>query len=128
MGKSTLIDMLCDALEVYIHPYEGWSDSFSDTVDLVVMDDYHGEIKVSELNRFVDGSRTKLPRRNRTPLLKVVNTPVIVCANQDISGTYPNADRVRVEALQTRFIEIPLERGESNQFISQIKINKPETQ
>ncbi len=125
IGKSTLVDMLCERLNVYIHPYEDWYDLYDDSIDLIVLDDFHGEIRISFLNRLTDGSRVSLRRRGRTPILKKINVPVVVFANRTIADTYHLTDPIGVQALQSRFLEILCESGEPSlegRYISQIEI------
>ncbi len=124
VGKSSFVLLLEKHLSVYVHAYESWYDDLTNLFDIMILDDYGGELKPALLNRLVDGSTVMLPRRGRRPFRKHRNIPVIVLSNRSIQDTYPNADQVGVVALQTRFLELPVETGEKGQYISQIKINE----
>lgn len=122
LGKSTLVDLLCEHLNVYVHPYEDWYDAYDGSIELIVLDDFHGEIKLSMLNRLVDGSRVMLKRRGRRPLLKTLNIPVLVLSNRSIRDTYCNVDTIGVSAVESRFLELNLNPTEG--YISSIIIDK----
>lgn len=85
MGKTSLIMMLEKAydLSVYYWPKEEvWWDAYSDgAYDLIVLDEFHSQKTITQLNPILSGDPTPLSRRCSAPLTKRDNLPVIILSN-----------------------------------------------
>jgi len=85
MGKTSLIMMLEEAydLQVYYWPKEEvWWDAYSDgAYDLIVLDEFHSQKTITQLNPILSGDPTPLSRRCSAPLVKRDNLPVIIMSN-----------------------------------------------
>jgi len=85
MGKTSLIMMLEKAydLSVYYWPKEEvWWDAYSDgAYDLIVLDEFHSQKTITQLNPILSGDPTPLSRRCSAPLVKRDNLPVIILSN-----------------------------------------------
>jgi len=85
MGKTSLIMMLEKAydLSVYYWPKEEvWWDAYSDgAYDLIVLDEFHSQKTITQLNPILSGDPTPLSRRCSAPLTKRDNLPVIIMSN-----------------------------------------------
>jgi len=85
MGKTSLIMMLEKEfkLSVYYWPKEEvWWDAYSDgAYDLIVLDEFHSQKTITQLNPILSGDPTPLSRRCSAPLTKRDNLPVIIMSN-----------------------------------------------
>lgn len=85
MGKTSLIMMIEAAfdLSVYYWPKEEvWWDAYSDgAYDLIVLDEFHSQKTITQLNPILSGDPTPLSRRCSAPLTKRDNLPVIIMSN-----------------------------------------------
>jgi len=112
-GKTNLLLHLLEHFNGYCIPYDAeWCDGYTDDYDFAYADEFHGQRKITWLNQFVEGCPMPLRQRNSRPYIKKKNLPVIICANASIRDTYKNADEVRVEACEYRFLEVCTCHGE----------------
>jgi len=85
MGKTSLVMMLEKEfdLSVYYWPKEElWWDAYSDgAYDLIVLDEFHSQKTITQLNPVLSGDPTPLSRRCAAPLTKRDNLPVIIMSN-----------------------------------------------
>jgi len=85
MGKTSLIMMMEKEfkLSVYYWPKEEvWWDAYSDgAYDLIVLDEFHSQKTITQLNPILSGDPTPLSRRCSAPLTKRDNLPVIIMSN-----------------------------------------------
>lgn len=85
MGKTSLIMMLEKAygLSVYYWPKEEvWWDAYSDgAYDVIVLDEFHSQKTITQLNPILSGDPVPLSRRCSAPLTKRDNLPVIILSN-----------------------------------------------
>ncbi len=108
-GKSTFSVALQTRVATYCLPKE---DDYLTTFecklfDLIICDDFKGEIPIQRLNSFVDGTPCPYKRKYATGL-KLRNLPVIFIGNNSIRNAYPTASSHEVNTLQSRFIEVEL--------------------
>jgi len=70
-------------LQVYYWPKEEvWWDAYSDgAYDLIVLDEFHSQKTITQLNPILSGDPTPLSRRCSAPLTKRDNLPVIIMSN-----------------------------------------------
>jgi len=70
-------------LSVYYWPKEEvWWDAYSDgAYDLIVLDEFHSQKTITQLNPILSGDPTPLSRRCSAPLTKRDNLPVIIMSN-----------------------------------------------
>ena len=112
LGKTSLLMLLAKSFRVFWTPmdedfYDGYSDN---DYDLIVMDEFKAQKKITWLNGFVQGSPHKM-RIKGGQVTKAKNLPVIVTSNYSLAGCYHHAavdGSVALEALQRRFEEIEL--------------------
>jgi len=85
MGKTSMVMMLEKEfkLQVYYWPKEEvWWDAYSDgAYDLIVLDEFHSQKTITQLNPILSGDPTPLSRRCSAPLTKRDNLPVIIMSN-----------------------------------------------
>lgn len=112
LGKTSLLILLAKFFRIFWTPmdedfYDGYSDK---DYDLIVMDEFKAQKKITWLNGFVQGSPHKL-RIKGGQIMKRKNLPVIVTSNYRIAGCYYKAAElgsVALAALQRRFEEVEL--------------------
>jgi len=97
-------------LSVYYWPKEEiWWDAYADgAYDLIVLDEFHSQKTITQLNPILSGDPTPLSRRCSAPLTKRDNLPVIIMSNyipeecfSKVAANAPNKlqpllDRVKV--------------------------------
>ncbi len=112
LGKTSLLMLLAKFFRIFWTPmdedfYDGYSDK---DYDLIVMDEFKAQKKITWLNGFVQGSPHKL-RIKGGQIMKRKNLPVIVTSNYSIAGCYHKAAElgsVALTALERRFEEVEL--------------------
>jgi len=91
-GKTTLVMMLEDAfkLSIYYWPKEeAWMDGYSDgAYDLILLDEYRAQKRITELNSVLSGDPIPLPRRGTHPIVKRDLLPVMILSNFDPQSAY----------------------------------------
>lgn len=93
-GKSSLISCLEKSFKTFKPSYEiHWWDNFDDTIELIVFDEFKGQVKCTFMNQILDGQTMIIPRRGGD-FTKTINIPVIVCSNYAPSTIYNNTDSV----------------------------------
>ena len=84
-GKTTMISNLETwfKLRVYWWPRdEAWWDGYEDgAYDLIVLDEFKSQKKITELNPILSGDTVPLSRRRAPPYVKRENLPVIILSN-----------------------------------------------
>ena len=84
-GKTTLIRNLETwySLRVYYWPKdETWWDAYEDgAYDLIVLDEFKSQKKITDLNPILSGDPIPLSRRSAPPLVKRDNLPVMILSN-----------------------------------------------
>ncbi len=106
MGKTSLIEKLSDYLDIYYLPAEDYYDTYLDnSYDLVVMDEFKGQKRVSFLNQFLQGSTMPLPKKG-SQYVKCQNLPCIFLSNYSLRNAYKNIDYTSTCAFESRFQEI----------------------
>jgi len=110
IGKTTIIIRLIEAgFRGYHLPYNGHWDEWSDSsFDFAYADEFNGQIKITEMNNFLDGSPMSLPCRyhNRK---KNKNVPVFILSNRPLDDQYKNIPVEIRTALASRLSVIHLE-------------------
>lgn len=104
-GKSLLARKLTEMLPVFMFPYENWSDSYTDAVELIIFDEVTpGRIvDVPRFLQWTSGDVMDLPQRNRPPFRKQYNPPCIVFSNYHPVNCFQNLRMESLEALTSRF-------------------------
>jgi len=112
-GKTSMILMLEEAygLSIYYWPKdEKWWDGYDDNAyDFIVLDEYKAQKKITELNPVLSGDPVPVSRRNRPPIVKRDNLPVIVLSNFTPSECYHKASPSSLAPLLDRLtiVELP---------------------
>ncbi|QMW68858.1 replication-associated protein [Crucivirus-392] len=103
IGKTTLMNRLCELVRVYVMPYDGnWLDSFDESYDVVVFDEFKANYTVQFLNRFIEGSVCPVSRRGIPPFMKKKNIPMIFLSNYSLSECYSKMSDVKLDTLMNR--------------------------
>ncbi len=106
IGKTSLIEQLSEYLDIYYLPAEDFYDTYlDDSYDLVVMDEFKGQKRVSFLNQFLQGSTMPLPKKG-SQYVKCQNLPCIFLSNYSMRNAYKNIDYTSTCAFESRFEEI----------------------
>ncbi len=112
-GKTSMMRWLEQYVRIYDIPPNNWDDMYDDDgYDLAFYDEFKGSKTITYMNRFTQGGRCPLLRRNVPVYIKQNNIPVIILSNLDIVGSYPNTKEVVLEALESRFLQVELKEGE----------------
>lgn len=83
-----------------------WWDNFDDSFDLIVFDEFKGQIKCTLMNQVLDGQTMIIPRRHGD-FHKTRNIPVIICSNYPPESIYIHTDSV--EAFIARLYVVNVE-------------------
>lgn len=104
--KTTLVNTLTRYCRIYYMPaHEEFYDFYSDDdYDLIVLDEFCGNKKLTFLNAFIQGSPMNVPKKG-AQYMKIKNLPVIFLSNFTLDECYKNAD---TGPLRIRLKEIPL--------------------
>lgn len=110
LGKTSLIGWLSKFLSVYQFPMEEeFYDQYSDDYDLVVMDEFKGQKKITFLNEFLQGSTMSI-RKKGSQGLKNKNIPVIILSNLTLETCYRKANEDgRLDALRARLLIVEVD-------------------
>jgi len=83
--------------------FDKWFDRYDDDAyDLLVLDEFKGQLPVQLLNEWLDGSVFQVPRRSAPPYEKRKNLPMVVCSNWDPYGCYNNCTEDNLKPLVAR--------------------------
>ncbi len=116
-GKTSMLRWLEDYVTIYDIPQDKWDDSFTNgEYDLAIFDEFRGAKTIGHMNRFVQGGRCPLLRRNLPVYTKMDNLPVIILDNYSIKGCYPKTGNTSLEAIQSRFLEVEVMEGDFIDF------------
>jgi len=104
LGKTTLMRSLERYFRIYWMPkFDKWFDRYDDDAyDLLVLDEFKGQLPLQMLNEWLDGSTFQVPRRSAPPYEKRKNLPMIVCSNWDPYGCYNNCTEDNIKPLCAR--------------------------
>ena len=110
IGKTSIINRMLDAgLRGFHLPYNGhWEDWFDNSYDFAFADEFHGQVKITELNKFLEGAVMHLPCRFQNKM-KCKNILTIILSNvspEEQYMTVPNSIRT---AFLDRLIVLHLE-------------------
>lgn len=92
-GKTTLVENLAAAgVRVFFFPYERdgmWVEGYADNkYDVIVFDEFDGQVPLTFMNSFIDGSTKYIPQRHGG-VWKSHNIAVIVLSNRVPEDYYP---------------------------------------
>ncbi len=109
-GKTSLMKMLSEYVNIYWVPmFEDFDDDYeNDIYDLVVMDEFKGQRKLTWMNQFTQGGPMKLKRKG-SQYLKEDNPPVIVLSNYPLEQCYKNVEDFHLDPFRARFQFVTLE-------------------
>lgn len=124
-GKTTMISNLEEwfKLRVYYWPKdEHWWDAYEDgAYDLIVLDEFRSQKKITELNPILSGDPIPLSRRRSPPLVKRDNLPVMILSNFSPEECYHKCSAQQLAPLLDRleFVEVDhfvrIEKKEDNE-------------
>jgi hypothetical protein len=107
IGKSHLVNQLKAFFKVGIAPIDGTNNypTYHDQLDIFVLDEFNGQIPITQLNKFLDGDEMQLNVKN-SHTLKTKNVFIIVLSNIDQPShcrPYIELPIALKDALDTRF-------------------------
>lgn len=103
-GKTSFINYLAKMVKTYFVPVDDqWDDLYCDDYDLVVIDEFRGQRRITWLNGFVQGGTFPVRRRGVAPYIKMKNIPVIVLSNYSPQDAYPRCSNVAWQSIIARF-------------------------
>lgn len=109
-GKTETINRLRDTfrLNIFIVPYdEVWWDRYDDELyDLILFDEFKGQVTITKLNQILSGDHMFLSRRGQPPYLKKKNLPVLILSNYMPHEAYTNCSHLSVQPLVDRLTVI----------------------
>lgn len=107
IGKSSIINRLTDAgYRGFALPYNGHWEQWSDTdYDFAYADEFHGQVKITELNAFLAGDLMHLPCRYNNKM-KTKNVTTLILSNLPPDQVYKNVPEVQRQALLSRLTVI----------------------
>lgn len=122
-GKTSLI-MWLEAtfkLSVYYWPKdEHWWDGYSDKAfDLIVLDEFRSQKKITELNPILSGDPTPLSRRSAAPLVKRDNLPVIILSNFTPQECFHKCQPAQLAPLLDRLLIVAAPDNHKLRFIEE---------
>ena len=102
-GKTTFITELIElGFRSYIMPKNNyWNDWDDDAYDFAYIDEYKGQLPITLLNEFLQGSPMKLNGRY-ADVEKRKNLPVFILSNFDPIGAYKNLTKTEIDPLIER--------------------------
>ncbi len=93
-GKSSFVAILEKSFKTFKPSYSvQWWDGFDETIELIIFDEFKGQIKCTFMNQILDGQTVIIPRRHGD-FTKTNNIPVIICSNFAPCSIYNNTDSV----------------------------------
>jgi len=107
IGKTSLITRLTEAgFRGYHLPYNGhWEEWSDDEYDFAYADEFHSQIKITEMNQFLTGEAMSLCCRFKNKK-KLKNVPVFILSNHRLDTQYPNVPAAGKAAFWSRLMEI----------------------
>lgn len=111
-GKTTMISNLEEwfKLRIYWWPKdETWWDAYEDgAYDVIVLDEFRSQKKITDLNPILSGDPLPLSRRRSAPLVKRDNLPVIILSNFSPEECYSKCSATQLAPLLDRleYIEV----------------------
>lgn len=110
MGKTSFVMMLEREfkLSIYFWPKEeAWMDGYSDgAYDLIVLDEYIAQKRITELNSVLSGDPIPLSRRGTFPIVKRDLLPVMILSNFKPDGAYSKVGPSYLAPLLDRLIVV----------------------
>lgn len=123
-GKSSLINQLEDEFGVSVYRWptdEQWFDGYVDgAFDLIVLDEYKAQKKITQLNPILSGDRIPLSRRGLPPYVKHDILPVLILSNFSPREAYHKAASASLDALESRIQVVEFLPGESIRLVSDL--------
>lgn len=112
--KTVMVELLKNFLMIYDVPDgEDFYDMYqNDFFDLILMDEFRGQKKIQDLNKWLQGSDLTL-RKKGTQFLKEDNPAFIFLSNYSLREVYAKAlsrDPNKLDTLESRLLEIQLWR------------------
>lgn len=118
IGKTSLIARLTEAgFRGYHLPYNGhWEEWSDEDFDFAYADEFHSQIKITEMNQFLTGETMPLNCRYKNKK-KQKNVPTFILSNHRLDTQYPNVPATGKAAFWSRLTEIT-----SNTFL-EVELN-----
>lgn len=114
LGKTTLMEKICEYFRVYPHVGGKWFDGYEDGHhQVIVMDEFVGGVPMTVMNKILDGQRCTLEIKGAS-IWKTTRVPVIILTNKTDYNLYSGekVDEVIRAAFFDRVQYIRLEQGD----------------
>lgn len=111
IGKSyPWLNILPEYYKLYEwQPEKKQSEHFDDTIDYIVMDEFHGSTKISDLKRISQMYGMTVDRKYSSHYQFKKNVPLIITSNHPPKSVYKNCYRTDVESLEDRFLVVQVD-------------------
>lgn len=117
-NKTSTIEIIMNSMKSFVPSSDvKWWDDFDNSYDMIFFDEFKGQWPVTFMNKILDGSRIRIPRRHGD-YVKTRSTPVIICSNYPPQHTYQNIPSIALKAFISRLFVIEVPEG---QFINIFK-------
>ncbi len=105
-GKSSMIMKMEKTFKTFKPSYDLlWWDGFDETIELIVFDEFKGQIRATSMNKILDGQVMIIPRRGGD-FQKIKNIPVIICSNFPPEEVYHRNDSIEAFIGRLKVINI----------------------
>lgn len=114
--KTTLVEKLAQYFTIYRIPgHEDFYDSYNDSYDLCVLDEFKANKTIQWLNEFLQGSEMVL-RKKGSQYLKTTNPPVIILSNYAPDEVYKDQNKIQTLLCRLKVVHLeePIEIDKIN--------------
>lgn len=108
LGKTRLIGRLLEkGVRVYMWPDEDFHDLYGDDeYDVIVLDEFKGQVKLTNINKWLDGQQQAVRRKGVAPYIKNKNLPFIILSNFSARDAYRNSSDQSINPFLDRIIQV----------------------
>lgn len=108
MGKTSLVIQLMRCCHTYALPYEQYFNDWTDDFDLVVLDEFKAQHRLTFLNNFMQGGVPMSIPKKGGQAIKKKNQPVIILSNYSPEACYLNSQGASLDAFLQRLLVVDL--------------------
>lgn len=115
IGKTRLLRCVSSFFYCYFVPFNDkeWFDNFTGEHSFLIFDEFKSQMKIQDMNAFVDGSNVPLSRRHMGPYIHSQVIPCIMMTNYSWVDAYPKAlsNSVLLSTVERRWRTIVISEG-----------------
>lgn len=121
LGKTSLVIQLMRCCHTYAMPYEQYFNSWTDDFDLVVLDEFKAQHRLTFLNQFMQGGIPMTIPKKGSQATKKKNQPVIILSNYSPESCYNNSQGASLDAFLQRLEVVDLQHSDLFPIVDRIK-------